>query len=328
MISMVRKGSGILRVRWAAVAALILVFGWAGEAGAHDAPLDRRVGWLDWNWDPALLLNLTLVGWLYVRGITAIWDLAGTGRVISSRQASAFAAGLFIVAVALLSPLDPLGEQLSWAHMVQHMILMTVAAPLVMLGAPVFVCVWGLSLGGRRTLGRLSKRPEAWGFPSRLAWNPLVVWSVYALTMWTWHLPSLYQAALRNDLVHDVQHLTFFAASCLFWRVLLDPISQSRLSSPVAVLYLFTTTLHANLLGVFLTIAPNVLYTEYISRTQLWGLTALKDQQIAGLIMWMPACAAYPVVAVALLVRMLDERTDGSANFMRDENVTFTVNRS
>jgi putative membrane protein len=293
--------------RHARVTALTTIglFGGASEVLAHQAPLDRRVDWLDWNDDPVVWLSLLLAGWLYARGLTAMWERASVGQVIGARQALAFAGGWIALAVAILSPLDPLSDQLAWAHMVQHMILMTVAAPLIVAGAPLLVMLWGLPLGQRKTYGRLRRLLDDWHFPWTLLWNPLVVWTLHAAVMWIWHLPALYQAALRYPPIHDLQHFTFFVAACLFWRVLLDPLSRLRLDGGVGVMYLFTTTLHATVLGVFMTIAPTPWYADYEGRTELWGLTALEDQQLAGLIMWMPACAAYALVAIVLLVKTL-----------------------
>jgi putative membrane protein len=304
---------------------IIMLWSKAGtqHALAHSAPLNRRVGWRDWNGDLALLLSVTLVGWLYARGWARFRRMAGAGRVVTAWHACAFAVGLLTVALCLLSPIDPLSDQLALAHMVQHMLLMVVAAPLVMLGAPHFVGMWGLSLRARRKLGRLWNRSSSWRVLSQLAASPLVVWFLYALAMWGWHLPTLYQAAMRHEMVHDLQHLSFFVAACLFWRVMLDPIRQSRMNQPLAVLYLFTTMVHATLLGVFMTVAPRVWYDEYIGRTELWGLTALEDQQIAGLIMWMPACATYPVVAIALLAHYLQRLAPDAGK--RQRNVTETI---
>lgn len=286
------------------------------RALAHGAPLDRPVGWQDWNWDPVILLNLVLILWLYRRGWQRLQprQLKSSGggaetarqRLVAPWRAVVFAASIGVLALALISPLDLLGEQLGWAHMVQHMLLMTVAAPLLMLAAPGLICWCGLTPVSRRlflqTRRALGSRPRRW------LWSPLVAWSLYAVATWVWHLPALYQAALRDPWMHDLQHLTFFISACLFWRVLLDPLARQKLAGGLAVLYLFTTTLHATVLGVFMALAPVAWYPDYERTTHWWGLTALEDQQIAGLIMWMPACATYLVVAIALFANALGER--------------------
>lgn len=290
----------------------------ASDAFAHGAPLDRPVEWRDWNWDPVVLLNLALVLWLYQRGWQRLQPdqpNSPSGRKNTARQrllvpwrASVMRASIAVLALTLISPLDLLGEQLGWAHMVQHMLLMTVAAPLLMLAAPGLICLYGLPPATRQIALRIRR-----GADNRVRqrlWNPLIVWTLYAVATWIWHTPALYQAALRNPWIHDLQHLSFFISACLFWRILLDPVSHRRLTAGLAVLYLFTTTLHATVLGVFMTLAPTAWYPTYEQTTHLWGLTALKDQQMAGLIMWMPACLSYLIVAIVLFARALDECSD------------------
>jgi putative membrane protein len=271
-------------------------FAHGGTAHVHpDAPW-----WTVWNWDPVILPNLILLTWLYGHGLVRMWRRSGVGHTVSRGQAFAFAAALLTLFVALISPIDPLSDELSWVHMVQHMLLMMVAAPLFVLGGPASVMVWALPQSWRLAIGRWRRRIEAWHSPWYLLWQPLLMWSLYAVTLWIWHLPALYHAALRDPWIHEFQHLTFFVASCLFWRVLLDPLGRLRLSRGVGVLYLFTTSLHASVLGVFMALSPQVWYSDYDGRTQAWNLTPLQDQQLAGLIMWMPACMMYAVVATAV----------------------------
>jgi putative membrane protein len=248
-----------------------------------------------WNADGLVLLNLGLLGWLYARGLAALWGRAGAGRGVGRFQAAAYLASLATLFVALISPLDALAEELSSAHMAQHMLLMTVAAPLFVLGSPALVLAWGLPRPWRPAFGHAWR----WLDVSPL-WRPMPVWLLYAATLWAWHLPALYHAALRHPLVHDAQHLSFFAAACLFWRALLDPLSRRRLHPAAAVFFLFTTALHAAVLGIFMTLAPRPWYADYAGRTAAWGLTPLEDQQLAGLIMWAPGCLVYPVAAAAV----------------------------
>jgi putative membrane protein len=255
--------------------------------------------WRAWNGDPLILLILGLLAWLYGRGLARLWAKVGPGSKLRRWQAACYFGSLTMILLALLSPLDALSEELSSVHMVQHMLLTMVAALLFVLGSPTFVLAWGLPEGR-----------QGWGssfftFAFRLPqepclYQPLFVWILFAGTLWAWHHPALYQAALRDPLMHDAQHLSFFVASCLFWRVCLDPLGGRRLSPPGAVPYLFTTSLHASALGVFLTLSPRVWYEDYATRTISWGLTPLEDQQLAGLIMWMPACLIYPAAAAAL----------------------------
>ena len=158
----------------------------------------------------------------------------------------------------------------------------------------------------RRAGGRLLRRP-ALKVPWYLLWQPLLMWGLFALTLWLWHLPALYEAALHHPMLHQVQHLAFFVSSCLFWRVVLDPLSRLRLIPILGVLYLFTTSLHASILGVFMALAPSAWYPFYTDKTGAWHLTPLEDQQLAGLIMWMPACMIYALAATAIFAWWLRE---------------------
>lgn len=275
------------------------------HGGAHHAGDGHW--WAMWNMDPPTLLSLALISGLYAAGLRRMWRRAGHGRGISRGQAAAFAASIVALVIALISPLDPLSDQLSSVHMVQHMLLMMVAAPLFILGSPLLATLWAMPSRLRVPGLRALRRSGAWRPTRYLLWQPLLLWVIYAFTLWVWHLPALYQAALRVRLVHEVQHVTFFVASCLFWRVLLDPINRRTLVRGAAVLYLFTTSLHATVLGVFMALAPMPWYSDYVGRTQAWNLTPLEDQQFAGLIMWMPACLIYAVAAAALFVIWVKE---------------------
>jgi putative membrane protein len=287
----------------------VLLFGIAETAWADLVRLDRRVEWTDWNRDPVLLINLFIALWLYGRGLARIWSRGRIGRVVSRKQVTAFLLGMLAMAIVLVSPIDALGEQLAWVHMVQHMVLMTVAAPLIVLGSPVFVWTWGCSPFWRQSLSRLWRLVRRWRIPWQVLWQPLVGWSVYAAATWGWHIPLFYEAALQNPYLHDLQHVTFFLAACLYWRGLIDPISRFRAGAGIGVVSLFATTMQATLLGVLMTVSPVPWYAVYAGRAELWGMTPLEDQQLAGLIMWMPACLAYLIVAVLLLSRCLQDFT-------------------
>jgi putative membrane protein len=263
------------------------------DIGGSPAP---RSWWLAWNADPVLLLNLLLVSHLYARGVRRLWR-SGPGRGVTAWQVAAFAGGMLALAAALVSPLDALSARLASAHMVQHMLLMTAAAPLLVVGSPALVVLSGVPEPYRGALGRAWRR-----FDGDWLWHPVVVWGAFAGALWVWHLPVLYEAALRSLWVHDAEHLTFFAAALVFWRAILDPIGRRRLHPLVGVSCLFATSLHATALGVFLALSPRPWYAEYEARTGTFGLTALEDQQLAGLIMWVPAGVVFVGLAGAVLV--------------------------
>ncbi len=287
-----------------------------GTAAAHGAPRPPHDGpwWTAWNFEqPVVVVNLSLLGVVYLAGLIRVWRRAGLGKSVAARQAAAFAAGMLALWLALVSPIDVFSDELSWMHMIQHMLLMGVVAPLLVLGSPFLVSLRAFPLSWRRGYGRLQRHVSRWKTGRYLLWQPLLMWSLFGFTLWVWHLPPLYEATLYDDLLHDFQHFSFVAVSCLFWRVLLDPVSRLRMGRGAGVLYLFLTSLHATLLGVFMTLAPKTWYPFYEDRAPRWKLTGLEDQQIAGLIMWMPACMVYAVVAAWLLGIWLreDERSAG-----------------
>jgi len=289
------------------VAALLLPM---ESAYAHGPPRPPHEGpwWTAWNLaQPLVMTNLSLVAVLYAFGLFRLWSRAGVGKSISKRRAGCFAAGMIFLYLALVSPIDVFSDELSWMHMIQHMILIGVAAPLLVMGSPFLVALQAFPLSWRRKGGRVMRQVQSWKPARYLLWQPLLMWLLFAFTLWIWHLPRLYEATLYDDLFHDFQHFSFVLVSCLFWRVLLDPVSRLRLGRGLGILYLFLTSLHATLLGVFMTLAPKVWYPFYESRAPRWKLTALEDQQVAGLIMWMPACMIYALVTAVLLGLWLRE---------------------
>ncbi|MDQ4076829.1 MAG: cytochrome c oxidase assembly protein [Chloroflexota bacterium] len=257
--------------------------------------------WAAWSLEPTLLVGLLLGALAYARALGALWKRAGMGRGVRRWQAFSFAGGLLALVVALLSPIDALGEQLFSAHMVQHLLLIVVAAPLLVLGAPPVLWLWALPLQWRREVGRWWKhtplRRYGWKFLSQ----PLVVWALYAGILWLWHTPALYQAALESDLVHYLEHVSFLGSALLFWAVLADAGRRGQMGYGAGVLYIFTTGLHSTALGALITFASAPWYPIYAASTGTWGLTPLEDQQLAGLIMWLPVGLIYLLVALLLL---------------------------
>jgi putative membrane protein len=207
--------------------------------------------------------------------------------------------------VALASPLHPLGEVLFSAHMAQHEVLMVGAAPLLVLGRPLIAFMWALPLERARTVGGWGK--AAW-FQS--AWrkltNPLAAWAIHAAALWVWHAPVLFQATLRSDFVHTLQHVSFLGSALLFWWALIHG-PRGLMGYGAAVLYVFTTSVHSGLLGAFLTFTGTLLYPAYARTTASWGLTPLEDQQLGGLIMWVPAGLVYIIAGLALCAGWMRE---------------------
>jgi putative membrane protein len=275
----------------------------AAPAAAHDG----HAGWNVWTWAPTGTTAIALAVLLYGRGLMTLWRRAGVGRGIPIWRACSYAAGLMALVVALLSPIAYLSESLQSAHMVQHMILLLVATPLLVVGTPLFVMLWALPARWRQRVAQWWHGARRWQATWEALSQPLIVWALYAVTLWVWHVPRFYEAALQNSYVHDLQHLGFLLTSGLLWWLLLNPMGRLRLDRGAGVLYLFTTSLHATALGVFLTLSPTAWYDYYIQTAARWNLTALEDQQIAGAIMWMPACVVYLVIAAIIFSLWLRE---------------------
>ena len=259
--------------------------------------------WAAWSLEPGVVVGLGLTGWLYWSGIRRLWRNAGLGHGVRRSEALFFGLGWASLAFALVSPLHLLGEALFSAHMAQHELLMVVAAPLLVLGRPIVAFLWAVPMPWRRAAGNIPARPlvqRTW----HLLTLPAVAWAVHAVAIWLWHVPALFQATLDSDLIHTAQHLSFLGSALLFWWSLLR-VREGRLGRPAAILYLFTTALHTSLLGVLLTFSDRVWYPLYQSSTAPWGLSPLEDQQLAGLIMWIPAGVAYLVAALAIAASWL-----------------------
>jgi len=227
------------------------------------------------------------VGVAYGAGVARLWRNAGVGQGIVRGQAIAFACGWLALAAALLSPLDVLAERLFAAHMAQHELLMVVAAPLVALASPLVAFMWTLPRGGRRTVMhwvRGRRAAAAWAALTA----PATVWLLHAAVLWVWHMPSLYDAALQHDAVHAVQHTCFFTSAALFWWGMAHG-RYGRMGYGVAVVYVFATAMHSGVLGALLAFSPRVWYPLYDRPATTLGLTPLEDQQLAGLLMWVPA---------------------------------------
>jgi putative membrane protein len=269
----------------------------SGTAHAHDG----HVHWLDagstWTWDPWVTLPLAVSGGLYLCGVARLWRRAGIGRGVRAWQAGCFALGWVLLVLALVAPLHWLGGRLFVAHMVEHEILMTAAAPLLVLSRPVAM-LWALPTAARRSLGGLGQAPAVSRWWARVT-NPLVATLLHGGALWAWHAPALYQAALADPWIHWLQHLCFFGTALLFWRALLQGRERER-AYGAAVFYLFATSLHTGFLGVLLAFARRPIYPAQTAGAAEWGLTPLEDQQLAGLFMWIPAGLVYAGAALAL----------------------------
>ena len=281
------------------VSAQLIVFAHLGK------PLEPHDLWRAWTFEPVTIALLAISGWLYARGLTRLWHAAGRGRGVREQEASMFAAGWLVLALSLLSPMHALGGVLFSAHMAQHELLMTVATPLLVLGRPLIPFVWALSPKWRRVTGRWSAA-RWFAVPWEALTHPVTAFLLHAAAIWVWHLPSLYDATVSSEVMHAAQHASFVVTALLFWWVVLRP-SPARGGTAAAIALLFGTVMHTGALGAVLTLSSRVLYTVYTSTTGAWGFTSIQDQQVGGLIMWVPGGIVYVIAALWLVVRLFRE---------------------
>lgn len=287
-----------------------LAIGWLlflpGTAAAHgvEAPAPTFPAVLaEWSFDPLAVIGIVLVAALFLAAVRRV--VAAHPRNPHPRWRTAlFLGGLAAIAVALLSPIEAYEGQLFSVHMVQHMLLQLVAAPLLLAGAPITLTLRVASPRWRQRLLAVLHSPII-----RAVSFPVVAWVFFAATNWGWHYSTLYDDALENQALHYLQHAHFLFAALLFWWPVVgaDP-SPWRMPHPVRLFYLFLAMPQQSFLGVSLLQATNVLYPHYVTNVRDWGMTPLEDQQIGGMIMWVFGDIAFLAgMAVVLVAWMRHE---------------------
>jgi putative membrane protein len=257
---------------------------------------------VNWTFDPTIVMGVSASAILYALGLADLWAKE-IGRGVRPWEAASFLAGWLSLIIALLSPIHDLSEKYFSMHMTQHEILMLIAAPLIVLGKPGFVCLKAFPQHAAATINRVT---GSW----TVLTAPLAAWLIHAAALWLWHLPGAFDAALRNNFIHGLQHISFFFSAILFWWAVIHH-RQRRVSHGLAVLYLFTTAMHTGLLGALLTLSRSPWYSVYAEQTG--RLSPLEDQQLGGLIMWIPAGLVYVGAGLAFLASWMRE-SDARAN--------------
>lgn len=269
------------------------------DVGVRITPQNWHV---TWSLDPVVVTGLFVVGALYWSGMRCLRTATASPRKFG-REAFAFASGWLLLVVALVSPLDPLGGVLFAAHMTQHEVLMVAAAPLLALGRPTLVWWWSLPRPFARRLSEIVAPTLRSGLLRALQ-HPFAAWLAHALAIWVWHIPRLYESTLDGWLVHVFQHVCFLGTAVWFWQaVFRSPRRRAHLG--VAVAYLFTTAMHTGALGALITFAGKPWYPRYTETAAAWGLTGMEDQQLGGVIMWVPSGLSYVIAALAIFAAWL-----------------------
>jgi putative membrane protein len=260
-----------------------------------------------WSLDPSLV---------YVALAAALYVLGSRGRDRPRpRQAIAFFASLVIIVIALCSPIDYYADDLFWVHMVQHILLLTTAPALMLLGKP-WPRMWrAFPLGPRTKVARAVARAD-WLAPVRALARPIPAWILFNVTVVGWHLPAAYDATLTNGAIHALEHAMFFFTGLLFWARVIDPGPlRPRLVWPVRCAYAAGAMIVGWMLAIALVLEPHAIYGYYSAlRTRPGGISALTDQQLAAGIMWVPGSGAYAITFILGFYRWLEpDKSPGRA---------------
>ncbi len=239
---------------------------------------------------------------LYAVGAMRLWHHAGVGRGVARREAFAFATACASVVVALGAPFDEVADTSFAVHMVQHETLMIIAAPLFVIAQPLAVWLWALPLSWRPVLANshaVRMLSSLW----RSLTRPTVATCLQIAVLWVWHVPRFFDAALREGALHVAQHASFFVAALAFWTAIAAP--RRRRGDLAHAMLLFVTMLASGALGALLTFAQTPWYAPYADAALSGRLTPLEDQQLGGLVMWIPGGLPYVVAALWALGSVL-----------------------
>ena len=277
-----------------------------------------------WTFEPWIIFPLLLVSIIYLRGW---WQLhRRLPRRFGGSRLIAFQSGVVTLFLALASPLHELAEKLLQFHMIQHLLLMMVVPPLLLLGAPILPLLRGLPRPALRYGLRQLFSSRAFKRLARFFTDPLVCLLGFTVSNVAWHVPALYELALRSEFWHAVQHICFFGTGLLFWWPVVQPWpSRSRWPRWTMIPYLLFADIQNTALSAFLIFSERVLYPTYAAVPRLWGISVLDDQAAAGAIMWVPGSVIFLVPVVVLAIRLIDSPQTRAA---RASNVNCEANQT
>jgi putative membrane protein len=252
-----------------------------------------------------------LLGWVRLR--------LTSQTSIPAWRAASFFSGLFLVWVASASSLAAYDHSLLTAHMIKHLLLMTIAPALILLGEPLRVSWIAMPPFARPVFRRMLLRPSIRRL-ARVMTNPVLCWAVSAMTLLAWHLPALFTLGMSSESWHGTEQISFFFAGLLFWCPVIQPW-PSPLAAPrwSMLLYLFLATLPCDILSGFLAFSDRVVYPMYLSAPRLFGLSVLEDQQCAAALMWTCITFVYIVPAVIICWKQLAPRTSHEDSLQRSQ---------
>jgi putative membrane protein len=270
------------------------------HAGHAHAPLS-------WTFDPLTVSLLVLSTAAYILGLIRI-NRAHRGAILKPWRIAAFCGGTMTLVLALLSPLDQLAASSFSAHMSQHLLLMLGAPPLLVASHPMIAWLWCFPPTRRKRLSRWWAGRGAVRRAIGILLHPVTVWTGATVALWFWHMPRPYAWALANENVHAFEHACFFLTSLAFWYVLFEPRGRAHLGYGGAILFGLTFGIQNGFLGAILTFARHPLYAAYqgTAVTGMFDLSALEDQQLAGVLMWVPTGIVHLGLLLSLLVNWLN----------------------
>ncbi len=263
-----------------------------------------------WEWRPEVLVVLVPLGVLYIRGWCLLRRQSTKGKLATWLRLIAYLSGLFVMALSLISPIDRLGGQLFFMHMIQHLLIIMIAAPLIWLGGPFPFMLWSLPVQPRRRIAKLFTRTSSFRRALAAATRPGIAWLTFITVYLGWHDAHLYNLALRFAWVHDLEHITFFLAAMLYWWHVIGgaPHIHGRFPGWARMAYLVATIPPNMAIGVAIAFSTEVIYTYYNSVPPIWGLTVLQDQMLGGAIMWIPGSMMFIVATLIILATMFRDK--------------------
>jgi cytochrome c oxidase assembly factor CtaG len=278
---------------------------------------------VEFSWISAALILAALIylrGWLRLRRL----DLDG----VQAWHAGGFILGLFLIWLATASPLSSLDHESLTAHMVQHLLLMTFAAPSILLGKPVKTLIYGMPHRLVQVMGRLFQSAGVHHVLRALA-HPAICWLGAAITLVAWHIPAVFVLGLRSQMWHGIEQVSFLASGLLFWWPVVQPWrSASKWPESSMLLYLFLATLPCDILSGFLVFCDRVVYPVFLSSPHSFGLSALEDQQCAGALMWTCVTVVYLIAAAIFAARLLSPHRSEENSILRFELELSAVQKS
>jgi cytochrome c oxidase assembly factor CtaG len=273
-----------------------------------------------WAWRPEIILSLCLGTAVHLAGRTRLrrrmarakagTAYAGRRWLVSPWRSVSYLGGLLILGIALMSPIDILSGQFFYMHMIQHLMLVMIVPPLLLIGNPMPIMLWGLPSSVRLEIGRWLRSGSKVRETLRTLTTPGLVWVYLVTFLIGWHDPRLYGLTLQNELVHDLEHLTFFGTALLFWWHVIQaaPRIHRRLSQGVRIAFTLAVVPPTAITGAVIALSSEPIYTYYADVPRIGGMTALQDQMLGGAIMWIPGSMMYILAALILIARIVQSK--------------------